>query len=97
MIERDGLSRCQSVNIEQLKNKNNMLLDSALDEKVISIEDFNENYNKNLKQINEEEVSDTASSDLLNFEMLEDMKRNCSIENESSKFESIADNIEEIK
>ena len=55
MIERDGLSRCQSVNIEQLKNKNNMLLDSALDEKVISIEDFNENYNKNLKQINEED------------------------------------------
>jgi hypothetical protein len=97
MIERDGLSRCQSVNIEQLKNKNSMLFDSALDEKVISIEDFNENYNKNLKQINEEEVSDTASSDLLNFEMLEDMKRNCSIENDSSKFEGNGDNIEEIK
>ena len=49
IIERDILLRCQSVNIEQLKNKNNMLLDSALDEKVISIEDFNENINKKLK------------------------------------------------
>lgn len=74
-----------------------MLLDNAMDEKVISIEDFNENYNKKLKQINEEEVSDTASSDLLNFEMLEDMKRNCSIENDNSKYEGISENIEEIK
>jgi hypothetical protein len=32
-----------------LKSKNNMLLDNAMDEKVISIEDFNENYNKKLK------------------------------------------------
>ena len=39
----------------------------------------------------------TASSDLLNFEMLEDMKRNCFIENDSSKFEGNGDNIEEIK
>lgn len=74
-----------------------MLLDNAMDEKVISIEDFNENYNKKLKQINEEEVSDTASSDLLNFEMLEDMKRNCSIENDNSKYEGISENIEIIK
>jgi hypothetical protein len=42
-------------------------------------------------------VSDTASSDLLNFEMLEDMKRNCSIENDNSKYEGISENIEEIK
>ena len=68
-----------------------------MDEKVISIEDFNENYNKKLKQINEEEVSDTASSDLLNFEMLEDMRRNCSIENDNSKYEGISENIEIIK
>lgn len=74
-----------------------MLLDNAMDEKVISIEDFNENYNKKLKQINEEEVSDTASSDLLNFEMLEDMRRNCSIENDNSKYEGISENIEIIK
>ena len=74
-----------------------MLLDNAMDEKVISIEDFNENYNKKLKQINEEEVSDTASSDLLNFEMLEDMRRNCSIENDNSKYEGISEHIEIIK
>jgi hypothetical protein len=29
--------------------------------------------------------------------MLEDMKRNCSIENDNSKYEGISENIEEIK
>lgn len=42
-------------------------------------------------------MSDTASSDLLNFEMIEDLKRNCSIENDNSKYECNIDNSEEIK
>ena len=42
-------------------------------------------------------MSDTASSDLLNFEIIEDFKRNCSIENENSKFEGNIENVEEIK
>jgi DNA anti-recombination protein RmuC len=67
-----------------------MLLDRAMDENIMSIEDLNENNSKKLLQINEERVSEF--SDLLNFEIVEDFQRNLSIEADVK-----IDNLEEIK
>lgn len=61
----------------------------------MSIEDFNENNSKKLLQINEERVSEY--SDLLNFEIIEDLQRNLSIDGEILKNEVKIDSIEEIK
>jgi hypothetical protein len=72
-----------------------MLLDKAMDEKLMSIEDLNDNNSKKLMQINEEKVSEF--SDLLNFEIVEDLQRNLSIEGDILKSEVKIDNLEEIK
>ena len=61
----------------------------------MSIEDFNENNSKKLLQINEERVSEY--SDLLNFEIIEDLQRNLSIDGEILKNEVKIDSVEEIK
>ena len=61
----------------------------------MSIEDFNENNSKKLLQINEERVSEY--SDLLNFEIIEDLQRNLSIDGEILKNEVKIESIEEIK
>ena len=61
----------------------------------MSIEDFNENNSKKLLQINEERVSEY--SDLLNFEIIQDLQRNLSIDGEILKNEVKIDSVEEIK